>query len=82
MYEILRDLFSGDMRNYQCECECQLTDEMYHVANELKETFTDKQKDLFKSFKTAQNNHEKELSYRNFISGFGLACKLIFEGLR
>ena len=82
MNETIRELFSGKLSNRYNIYESEFTDEMYSAVNELKETFTDKQKELYKSYKTACAKHENEAVYMGFESGFGLACRIIFEGLK
>ena len=82
MNEIMRELFSGELNNRHNLYESEFTDEMYDAANELKETFTDKQKELYKLYKTACGKHENEAIYMGFESGFGPACKILFEGLK
>jgi hypothetical protein len=82
MSRIIRELFEGNIQPFNDSRYYVLCDDHEIIEQSLIEDFNEKQKELFKSYKTARCDYEREKSYKNFKCGFKLAGKLIIEGLK
>jgi hypothetical protein len=82
MSGIIRELFNGDIQPLNDSRYYTLNDDYEIIEQSLTQDFNDKQKELFKSYKIARCNYEREKGYKNFKCGFKYACKLIIEGLK
>ncbi|MCL2696466.1 MAG: hypothetical protein FWE74_00130 [Oscillospiraceae bacterium] len=81
MNQTIRKLFNGEIDPAGKKYYYMLEDELKFAENDLNETFNDRQKELFASYKIAHRNYEREIEFFHFECGYKTASKLIIEGL-
>ncbi|MCL2697198.1 MAG: hypothetical protein FWE74_03845 [Oscillospiraceae bacterium] len=81
MSDIIRNLFNGQINPSSNDYFYLFDDGFDSAEKELRETFNDNQKQLFKAYKAARCIYENEIAFNNFECGYKTASKLIFDGL-
>lgn len=82
---VLEDLYLGDVRPSEHSCKrnsqyATALDEAVRASGALTDTLTEKQKELFENYMTAQRE-VNVLDYETFICGFRLAAKIMIDVL-
>ena len=83
---ILEDLYLGDVRpserSFKCNSQyAKALDEVVRAGDALTDTLTEKQKELFEDYMTAQREVNVLTDCETFIYAFRLAAKIMIDVL-
>lgn len=86
MSKIIEDLYYGNLspfeKSFSKDSEYRKAlNEAFQIREELEKTLNDMQKKLLDDYSNATTHCSAQIEYLNFIDGFSIATKLIFEAL-